>query len=98
MNNIKHHEFAAVQSSGVCTNPAVGDRLFIYLNNPLEDPSAEAVEDHLLGCRHCRNILLKMLSLQKEARRASNARGHDDGSASNDAKVARLADFDKEWP
>lgn len=95
--NMKQHEFAAAQSSGVCADPVVGERLFIYFSNPLEDPAAEEVEDHLLDCRHCRNILLTMLSLQNETRRASDVSFNHDGSASNDAKVARLADFEKEW-
>lgn len=97
--NTSKHQFAEAQVNGVCENPDVRERLPVYITNPLEDPSANEVEDHLLDCRHCRELFVMMLRLHNEARSAKNLRGGGgNGRAANEAQVLRLADFRKDWP
>jgi anti-sigma factor RsiW len=81
----------------MCTNPVIGDRLSAYISNPLDDATAEEVEDHLLECRHCRKFFLTMLRIRGEARRTKDAPDGDNGRAPSDEKLVRFPDFKKEW-
>jgi Putative zinc-finger len=92
------HELAEAQVNGACTNPVIREHLSFYITNPLEDPSAEEVEDHLLDCRHCREVFLIMLSVRNEARVSRDKHNGENGRAAHDVKVLQLADFRKEWP
>lgn len=90
-------KLAQAHVSGTCSNPVVGERVSAYVTDPLGDPSAEEVEDHLLDCRHCRDFFLVLLSLRDEARRTKNRRG-ENGRASSEAAIFQLSDCRKEWP
>jgi hypothetical protein len=98
MNKTNEDDISDVHYVDVCRHPALRDHLSVYVINPLEDPSAEEVEDHLLDCRHCRKLFLTMLNLRNGARGTKNMRRSENGRESNEAQVFRLAEFRKEWP
>lgn len=81
-----------------CTSPAVGRRLSAYIVGLIEGPEAEELEEHMLGCRSCREFYSVVSSMRGEARKMNNAREGADESAAKGARVLRLADFRKEWP
>ena len=83
-------DFTEVQ--GGCDRPDISGRVYAYLDDPINEPAAEDIEDHLLGCRDCRELVLMALNLRRAARRASLAEGEEN------AEVVRLADFRKECP
>jgi hypothetical protein len=90
------YKFTKAQAREVCACPAVGERLYDYIVDLLEDPVAEEVEDHLLNCRCCRQEYLKLLSLR--GAKGEPETKHDDGDAGapNDKNVFSLAGFRKE--
>lgn len=90
------YEFAEVAVGQQCDNPGIRGYLSVYILNPVEDPSAREVEDHLLDCRHCREFLLTTLSVRDEARRAKNRRRNEARRGPSAAQVIRLDDHKKE--
>lgn len=94
MNTILN-EFTEVQ--GGCNRPDISGRLYAYLDDPVNEPAAEEIEDHVLDCRDCRGFLLMTLNLRREGRRAKVAQGEElPGSA--DAEVVSIGEFRKEYP
>lgn len=96
--NTSQHKHPVAHVSVSCAKPGIRQHLSIYITDPLDDPLAEEVEDHLLDCRHCREFFMTMLQLRDEARRQKEARGGGNGRPSNEAKVFSLADFKKGGP
>jgi hypothetical protein len=80
-----------------CINPNVQEQVFKYLLDDLDDEhEAEAVEDHLLECRYCRDTFLTMLNVRVEANGARNLRDGAGSPAPTDSQVLRLADSKKQ--
>lgn len=96
MNN-NQHELNEAQYHGECVRPAAGRRLSEYLTGRLEGAAAKEVEDHLLECLHCREFFLQVSRVRSRARAEREAHVGGNGSASNEAKVRRLADFRRGW-
>ncbi len=94
MNTILN-DFTEVQ--GGCDRPDISGRLYAYLDDPINEPVAEEIEDHLLACRDCREFLLLTLSLRREARQMVVAEGKA-VPGSTEPKVVRIAAFRKEYP
>ena len=88
-----------------CINPGVQEKVFKYLLDDIEaeqgaeleaEQEAEAVEDHLLECRYCRETFLTMLSIRVEADGANNLRGGRGEPAPADAQLLTLADAEEQ--
>lgn len=89
------------KAGGTCSRPALREQLAVYILNPLTDPAAEEIEEHLLDCRSCRELFLTMLKLRDSERQDRKLRAHAAGGGaarSGSAQVFRFADFTREWP
>jgi len=75
----------------VCTESKLTERVSRYLDDPLNNPGAEEIEDHLLNCRACREFVDTMLSIRGEATR--NAR--DSVQAGESRRLARISTYRK---
>lgn len=87
-----------------CINPGMQEKVFKYLLDDIEaeqgaeleaEQEAEAVEDHLLGCRYCRETFLTMLSVRVAADGANNLRGDRGELAPADAQLLKLSDAEE---
>jgi anti-sigma factor RsiW len=87
------HEHAEAHLGGSCAKPELRERLSIYILNPLEDPSAEEVEDHLLDCLECREQLMSMLRLRSAMRRTKKSDRNELENELDDAEVFSLTEF-----
>ena len=58
--------FIRSEVEGSCSNGAIKERLADYLVDPLDEKLAEVVEEHLLDCRTCRELVLLMLEARQE--------------------------------
>jgi len=66
-----------------------------YITDPINDPSAEEVENHLLDCRGCRDFFLTMLKMRSHAAQAEK-RGRNSATRKMDrADLIRFSDFRK---
>jgi hypothetical protein len=83
------------QVGGGCERPDISGRLYAYLDDPINEPAAEDIEEHMLGCRDCREFFLMALKLRRAGRQARVA---DTEEIANSAEVVSLADFRKEYP
>jgi hypothetical protein len=84
-----------LQVGGGCERPDISGRLYAYLDDPINEPSADDIEEHLLGCRDCREFLLMGLKLRRAGREAQVANSEE---IAGSAEVVSLADFRKEYP
>lgn len=85
------------QLSEECIDSDVQEKVFKYLLDDIEDePEAEAVEDHLLECRYCRETFLTMLSVRVGADGSNNLRGGSGDVAPTDAQLLKLADAEQQ--
>lgn len=82
------------QVEGGCDRPDITGRLYAYLDDPINEPAAEDIEEHLLGCRDCRESFLMALKLRCAGR---DARIAEDEEIKGSADVVRIADFRKEY-
>lgn len=73
----------------VCTQSGFTERVDRYLDDPLNDPEAEEIEDHLLDCRACREFVDTMLSVRGEGARAANS----NGQSIKDRQLTRIATY-----
>ena len=68
-------DFTQVQ--GGCERPDISGRLYAYLDDPINEPAAEEIEDHFLECRDCRELFLTTTNLRDAARKMSVANGDE---------------------
>ena len=80
---------------GGCGRPDISGRLYTYLEDPINDPAAEEIEDHLLACRDCREFFLTTTNLRRAARKM-NVAGGDEFPDEVDELMS--AEFGKEYP
>lgn len=74
-----------------CMSPALGERVGDYVLNLLEDTEAEAVEDHFIYCRPCREKYLKALTIVDAVPGARSKPSQVQTHAG--AKIFRIADY-----
>jgi putative zinc finger protein len=86
-------DFTHVQ--GGCDRPELFGRLYSYLDDPINEPAAEEIEDHLLDCRDCREFFLTTLNLRRAARNFGVADGDE---IPDSADVVTISEFGKEYP
>jgi hypothetical protein len=80
---------------GGCERPDISGRLYAYLDDPINEPAADDIEEHLLGCRDCREFFLMTLKLRHAGRQARVVEG---GEIAGSADVVSIAEFRKEYP
>jgi len=83
------------QVEGGCERPGISGRLYAYLDDPINEPAADDIEEHLLGCRDCREFFLMALKLRRAGRQA---RVTDAEEVASSADVVSIAEFRKEYP
>ncbi|HKU76871.1 MAG TPA: zf-HC2 domain-containing protein [Pyrinomonadaceae bacterium] len=88
MNTILEDDFMHM---GGCDRPDVSGRLYAYLDDPINEPAADEIEDHLLDCRDCRESFLTALNLRSAARKMGVVADGFDISDSVD--VITIAEF-----
>jgi hypothetical protein len=58
-----------LRRSVLCTSPALGAQVPDYIVDRLDDEQAEVVENHLLDCKHCREMYLTIIRIRDTGRR-----------------------------
>lgn len=76
--------FNVARSQGECTDVAVGVLLPDYIVELLEEPAAEAVEEHLVTCRHCKERYLTILRARGAVLRKHPRRDEDEDETEPD--------------
>ncbi len=66
-NNSTHHTKQRRRVS--CTSPALGSQAPDYIADLLDDEKSEAVENHFLDCKYCREMYLAIIRLRETGRR-----------------------------
>lgn len=89
------YEVKEPQIGGLCLSRGFRERLAAYVTNPLDYPSAEEIEDHLLDCRDCREFFLTMLKMRSHTTQSKNKAFRNGATDTDQAEVFRLADFRK---
>jgi Putative zinc-finger len=94
--NKTQNKIVNAQFEHPCIRPEIGELLPDYIVNLLADWAADEVEEHLLGCRQCRENYLKVISLPGAAR-AKKERAAAAAKESSPARgeLVRFADFKK---
>lgn len=99
MTTQQQHKIQGIggEVSDTCANPHISKQIPEYVNNPLEDPSAKVIENHLLECRSCREFFILLLQLRSVYGNAGKQKARR-RKALKSANVVTLADFKKAWP
>jgi anti-sigma factor RsiW len=92
--NLDH--IAALQITGRCIRPEVGELLADYIVGLLADAKAEELEEHLLFCPRCREDYLKIIRIRSAARAAKTGNGTKEKYATAEgADILRMSDYKK---
>ena len=87
--------FSEPQQGGKCVVRGAKESLYGYISGALESFEAVEVEDHLLGCRPCRDFFVTMLDVRAEARTSKELRDAEGIPEPDGTQVIRLGDFRK---
>ena len=87
--------FSEPQQGGKCVVRGAKESLYGYISGALESSEAVEVEDHLLGCRPCRDFFVTMLGVRASARSSRELRDAEGIPEPDSAQVTRLGDFRK---